>query len=741
MIISSDVEIAVAEPDEIGSGRALLRGLLAPKVLLGLVIVGFFIMLAIFGPLIDHVNPGIITNARLQAPSLSHLLGTTQQGQDVLAQVVYGARISMEVGFGAGILATLLSVLVGLTGGYLSGTGSELLSMLSNVFLVIPSLPLVVILASYLPNSGSTGIIIVITVTAWAWGARVLRAQTLSLRRRDFVEAARATGESAAKIMLRDILPNEIAIITATFLGSVVGAILTEASIAFLGLSNVTEWSWGTMLYWAQVSGAELSGAWWWFVPPGLCIALVGTGLAFINFGLDDVINPRLRSAKVTRQRWPRARGLVRLALDSLRGRSAGHVPASVAGPRAGRAAVAPASSSTDQPTGAAPSAALAPGSAGAPGSPVLALRNLSVEYTASVPVRAVNDVSFVLHRGEVLGIAGESGSGKSTLARAVTRLLRPPAEIVSGELLYTDRAGRQVDIAALPGRELRAFRWEEVSIVFQSAMNALNPVLTLRTQIDDVLRAHRPAMSRPQRAARVRELLELVGISADRAGAYPHELSGGMRQRSMIAMGLALEPEIIVMDEPTTALDVVIQRQVIETITGLKDTLGFSIIFITHDLSLLIELCDTIAIMYAGRIVELAPAEQFYRQPLHPYSQGLLSSFPVLTGPKRKLTGVSGYPPDMRRLPVGCAFQPRCTRALSACEQSVPALLAPPGPFGQASDEAAVTGVRVGVRTSGGDAPPGSHAGLDLAAEVACFLYDAEPASSAEAVAGGGYA
>jgi peptide/nickel transport system permease protein len=691
MLITPDV---ATEADELQQSRTWLRGLLVPKVLAGLVIVVFFILLAIFGPLLDHVDPGAVTRATLQPPSLDHWLGTTQQGQDVLAQVVYGARISIEVGFGAGILATLWSVIVGLTGGYLTGTSSELLSMFSNVFLVIPSLPLVVILASYLPNSGAAGIIIVITVTSWAWGARVLRAQTLSLRRRDFVEAARATGENTLKIMLYDILPNELAIITATFLGSVVYAILTEASIAFLGLSNVTQWSWGTMLYWAQVSGAELARAWWWFIPPGLAIALVGTGLAFINFGLDDVINPRLRTGQAKRQRWLGLRAVAWFA---------GRAARRVAPGAAGAAGVVGARAAAG--TGAEPGPAAA--TAGVRGPAVLELRNLRVVYGGgSAPVQAVNDVSLTLHRGEVLGIAGESGSGKSTLARAVTRLLRPPAEIVAGEMIYTDRSGRQIDIAGLPDKDLRKFRWEEVSIVFQSAMNALNPVLTLGTQIDDVLRAHRPGMRKPQRVARVRELLQLVGISPDRAGAYPHELSGGMRQRAMIAMGLALDPEIIVMDEPTTALDVVIQRQVIETISALKDKLGFSVIFITHDLSLLIELCDTIAIMYAGKIAELAPAEQLYERPLHPYSQGLLGSFPTLTGPKRTLTGVPGYPPDMRRLPAGCSFQPRCPRAFDRCTQAPPLLVTP------------------------ADAP---------ADEVACFLYQAGvPIPEQDLTAGG---
>ena len=708
MIISSDVEVAVADPDESSPGGGRLRGLLAPKVLFGLVIVGFFILLAIFGPMLMRADPGAVTSARLQAPSLKHLLGTTQQGQDVLTQVVDGARISMLVGFGAGILTTAWSVLVGLTGGYLSGTSSELLSMFSNVFLVIPSLPLVVILAAYLPNTGSTGIIIVITVTGWAWGARVLRAQTLSLRRRDFVEAARATGENSLKIILYDILPNETAIITATFLGSVVGAILTEASIAFLGLSNVTQWSWGTMLYWAQVSGAELSRAWWWFVPPGLCIALVGTGLAFINFGLDDVINPRLRGDVLRRRRWARSRALAARLL------SRGGTPptARPAGRLAGAGAAAAAEPGASQPSG-------------SERAPVLQLRNLTIEYGAVHPVRAVNDVSLTLHRGEVLGVAGESGSGKSTLARAVTRLLRPPGMIVSGEMIYTSRSGRDLDIAALADAELRKFRWEEISIVFQSAMNALNPILTLGAQIDDVLRAHRPEMRKVQRARRVRELLQLVGISPDRAGAYPHELSGGMRQRSMIAMGLALEPEIIVMDEPTTALDVVIQRQVIETIMGLRDRLGFAVIFITHDLSLLLELSDTIAIMYAGRIVELATADQLYSRPLHPYSQGLLGSFPTLTGPRRTLTGVPGYPPDMRNLAAGCSFQPRCPRAFEPCELSVPALVRQPwaAPGGPSAPDS---------RPEDQAQPP---------AEVACFLYQAGNASPEGAIAGGGRA
>ncbi|WP_328474868.1 ABC transporter ATP-binding protein [Streptomyces sp. NBC_00448] len=341
----------------------------------------------------------------------------------------------------------------------------------------------------------------------------------------------------------------------------------------------------------------------------------------------------------------------------------------------------------------------------------VLDVRNLRVEYVGEGGARtpAVSDVSFRLRRGEVLGIAGESGSGKSTLAYAITRLHKPPAEISQGEVHYTGPDGGTVDVLAMDDAELRGFRWEELSIVFQSAMHALNPVLRIGAQIEDVIVAHRPKMNAPERAARVIELLGIVGIPADRANSYPHELSGGMRQRAMIAVGLALDPEIIVMDEPTTALDVVIQRQIIEKIMELKDRLGFSVVFITHDLSLLIELSDTIAVMYGGKVVEMAPADDFYRRPQHPYSRGLLASFPTLGGPKRELTGIPGSPPDLRRLPTGCAFRPRCPHAFDACATQVPPLYQVGGPGGGTGLAACLLHADAASGAKAGAAEPGA--------------------------------
>lgn len=332
----------------------------------------------------------------------------------------------------------------------------------------------------------------------------------------------------------------------------------------------------------------------------------------------------------------------------------------------------------------------------------LLDVQHMSVVYDgAGGEVFAVNDVSFTLRRGKILGLAGESGSGKSTLAYAIARLLRPPARITGGRVLYYPRgregeAGRvspahershtrrnsdgSIDILSMDRRDLRLFRWSELAVVFQSAMNALNPVATFEAQIMDTLRAHRPTMTKEQRHARAIELLKLVGIASERISSYPHELSGGMRQRAVIAIALALSPEIIIMDEPTTALDVVVQRDILTEIMQLRQQLGFAVIFITHDLSLLLEVADEVVIMYAGRMVEKASRGALYRRPLHPYTTGLLHSFPTLDGPLARMTGIPGTPPDLREVPVGCVFNPRCGKAWKKCFEIRPVLSRPPG-------------------------------------------------------------
>lgn len=315
---------------------------------------------------------------------------------------------------------------------------------------------------------------------------------------------------------------------------------------------------------------------------------------------------------------------------------------------------------------------------AAAPSDTVLDVEGLCVEYAgAGAPVRACTDVTFQLRRGEILGVVGESGSGKSTLITALTRLQRPPAVTTSGRVVFHPQSGAPgIDLVQLSPRSLRALRWTSLSIVLQSAMDALNPVMRVGAQFVDVLRVHDRSLSRAAAWDEARRLLGLVGISADRARSYPHELSGGMRQRATIALALACRPELVVMDEPTTAVDVVMQRQILAQVLRLRREFGFAVVFVTHDLSLLLELADRIAVMYAGRIVELASAAELYRTPLHPYAQGLRDSFPPLHAPVERLEGIPGSPPDLRALPSGCPFAPRCPAVMDRCRTELPALL-----------------------------------------------------------------
>ena len=297
-------------------------------------------------------------------------------------------------------------------------------------------------------------------------------------------------------------------------------------------------------------------------------------------------------------------------------------------------------------------------------GETLVELQQLVVDYVLhDRSIRAVDHVDLAIHGGEILGLAGESGCGKSTAGNAILQILREPAQVTGGRILF-----RGEDLVGRSTEQLRRFRWQNVSMVFQSAMSALNPVMRVGDQFLDMMRAHE-RVSKRDALGRAGELLELVGIDGDRTRSYPHELSGGMRQRVIIAMALALRPELVIMDEPTTALDVVVQREILQQIQTLQQELDFAVLFITHDLSLLLEFANRIAIMYAGEIVEQAPAAELYRAPRHPYTVGLMNSFPPLTGPLERMTGIPGSPPDLADPPTGCRFHPRCPHCLPSDE------------------------------------------------------------------------
>ncbi len=304
------------------------------------------------------------------------------------------------------------------------------------------------------------------------------------------------------------------------------------------------------------------------------------------------------------------------------------------------------------------------------PQQPVLELRNVSVGYESSHGiVQAVRNVSLKIYPNTIVGLIGESGSGKSTMANAIMNLLKNNARLLEGEVIVQGE-----NVYDMSNKALRKFRWNRMSMVFQSAMNALNPVLTVEQQIADVFKYHRPNMSRKDVHNKAVELMQLVSIDPKHLRSYPHELSGGMRQRVVIAIAVALEPDLVIMDEPTTALDVVVQKSILDKIKELQKDKGFAVLFISHDFSLVAELAQKVAIMYAGRLIEMTDSTELnLEQRHHPYTEGLLRAIPELTSETVTIEGIPGNPPDLINLPTGCAYHPRCKYAMESCKTKMP--------------------------------------------------------------------
>jgi peptide/nickel transport system permease protein len=594
------------------------------KALVGLALLVFFGVLAAFPGEIAPDDPRAKIYPPGLGPSVHHLFGTTAYGEDVFSQLVFGTRQSVLIAFAVGGLATLIAVIVGVSAGYLGGTTDGVLSLITDVILVIPIFPLIIVIAAYERNSGFFTLVIVLGVLGWSYGARQLRSQTLSLRTRDFLEAAVVRGERKRYVIVHEILPTMTSLILASFLGAALYAVLFAAGLQFIGLGDPNSQSWGTMLYWAENNEALGAGMVYWAIMPGVCIALLGAAFALLNYAFDEISSPALRLRKLERK-----------GVDA---EPATAVPARPPDPKN-----------------------------------ILEVRGLSVAYASEHgPVVAVDDVSFDLRRGEFLGIVGESACGKSTLVYAIARLLGAPlaGEITDGQVIFKGR-----DMVTLADRELRHIRWRDYSVVMQSAMNALNPVLTVAAQMRDACEAH-STMNKRQIEERSKEVLRLVSIDPVHLHSYPHQLSGGMRQRAMIAMALLFTPELIIMDEPTSALDVVGQRSLMVQIKELQEQLGFAVVFVTHDMSLVRHFSDRLLVMYAAQVAELGRTSQLFRKPLHPYTHGLLEAFPSIHGPKEHLLGIPGAPPDLLRPAAGCRFAPRCPHVFARCGSERPRLL-----------------------------------------------------------------
>jgi oligopeptide/dipeptide ABC transporter ATP-binding protein len=592
--------------------------------IVGLAMLVIIIIMAIFAPAIAPYDSS--SSAEFQvgdiynAPSAAHWFGTDDAGQDVFSNFVFGARVSLTVGFFAAFISIIIGGVMGLVAGFFGGSWENILMRFTDVMLVIPDLPLMVVVIA-LTKPSLLNIIFVIGLLGWTTTARVVRSQTLAVKSRKFVLRARAVGAGNGHIIIHHILPLVMPILVVQAVLVVSLAILNESTLSFLGLGDPSALSWGQMLNYAFGRGAMSIGAWWALLFPGFGIVWVVLGLTLLGQGLEQVLNPRLEAHHLMPGRPTIQSGRIELRQEK---------------------------------------------------EALLEVQNISINYIneGSLPARAVEDVSFTLNKGELIGLVGESGCGKTTLMLSLLRLLPSDGQIVNGRVFFNGK-----DLTEISEEELNIVRWKEISIVFQGAMNALNPVRTVGDQIAEAIVKHMPVVSHDQLQARVTELLDLVGIAADHKEHYPHQYSGGMRQRAMIAMALACDPQVIIADEPTTALDVMIQAQLLELLDSLRKKLGLAIIFVTHDLGVVAEICDRVLVMYGGVTAEYADVDTIYNDARHPYTQELLKAFPDLTKPKKKLSSIPGYPPRLEALPAGCRFAPRCPAAFDRCNTEQPAL------------------------------------------------------------------
>ncbi|HLE58100.1 MAG TPA: dipeptide/oligopeptide/nickel ABC transporter permease/ATP-binding protein [Candidatus Limnocylindria bacterium] len=606
----------------------LVRLVRRPMGAIGLGMLVIAVVVAVLAPVLAPYDPDANVHVGIedvyQTPSAAHLLGTDDGGNDVLSALIFGARVSLVVGFAASLMTILIGGTIGLVAGYRGGWLSTVLMRFTDFVLVIPDLALQIVIVAILGPS-LLNIILVIGGLGWTSTARLVRSQTLSVRERMFVTRARAIGAGDLHIVWRHVLPQILPLMLATMVLAVSLAILAESSLAFIGLGDPTVISWGQMLNFAFSLGAVSAGAWWALLPPGFAIVWVVLGTTLLGTALEDVLNPRLKRHHLERDRSVRVaepEGMGWLRVEPVRADA-----------------------------------------------PLLRVRGLTVEFDSPAgPLRAVHDASFELRRGETLGLVGESACGKTTTVLGLLRLLPPGGRVTAGQVLFDGE-----DLMALPERDLRAVRGKRLAIVFQGAMNALNPVRRVGDQVAEVIRIHEPEVGARVADRRARVLLERVGIGGGRYADYPHQYSGGMRQRAMIAMALACRPDVIVADEPTTALDVMIQAQILELLAGLAREFGMATILVTHDLGVVAQVCDRVVVMYGGRVVEDAPTLRLFADPQHPYTRLLLASFPDLLHPERPLQSIPGSPPRLDAMPPGCPFAPRCPAAFDRCSTVKP--------------------------------------------------------------------
>ena len=591
--------------------------------LAGLIVMGLVVLLAFVTPLLPLPDPDITDTGNRFLPPFSEgaLLGTDHLGRDQLSRLLWGTRLSLAVGFAAATIAAVLGAAVGIIAGYYGGRVDNLIMRGVDMLMAFPYILLALAIVAAL-GPGLLNALIAVAAVNIPFFARNIRGITVGIANKEFVDAARLAGMNDARIILSEVLPNVIPVIVIAMSTTVGWMILETAGLSFLGLgSQPPQADLGSMLGEAR---AALITSPHTSVVPGAMILIIVMAINLLGDGVRDALDPRLRSGALTR---PMAATLVR------------------------REDPAPEPQGDD----------------------VLSLRDLQTQFHVKHRVyRAVGGVSLGVKPGECLGIIGESGSGKSVTALSVMGLVASPPGVITGGAVHY----KGEDLVGAPYGRLRDLRGREVAYIFQDPLATLHPLYKVGDQLVEAIRVHH-AISDSEARARALGLLRDVRIpnAESRLDSFPHELSGGMRQRVGIAMALANDPEVIIADEPTTALDVTVQAQILSLLDTLRREKGLAIVFITHDFGVVAQLCDRVAVMYAGRIVEEGPTRALLEAPAHPYTRRLIACVPELGEGKRRLHAIPGLPPAVDDLPPGCAFAPRCDKAQAACRQGEIAL------------------------------------------------------------------
>ncbi|EAU42204.1 ABC-type dipeptide/oligopeptide/nickel transport system, ATPase component [Fulvimarina pelagi HTCC2506] len=605
-----------------GSGRPSSITLLFNNRLatFGLSVLVLVVLTALLAPILPLADPNATDPASRLTPPFAdgHILGTDALGRDMLSRLIWGTRVSLAVGFSASLIAAFAGSTIGLVAGYAGGRTDQALMRFIDLMMAFPYILLALAIVAIL-GPGLINALYAIAIVNVPFFARNIRGLTVGLARREFIDAARLSGKSSLAIIGTEVLPNVLPTIVITLSTTIGWMILETAGLSFLGLgAQPPQADLGSML---GEGRKVLFTTPFVSLVPGLMIFFIVLSINLLGDGIRDVLDPRLRSGALAR---PSAR--TDIAEDRVAGQS---------------------SARDDQ---------------------VLDVKDLRTEFRIGRSIhKAVGGVDLAIAPGECLGLLGESGSGKSVTAMSLTGLVpSPPGLIAGGRIGFLGE-----DLLDVSDKRLRNLRGGDIAYVFQDPLATLHPLFTAGEQLIEAIRAHQD-VDRAEARERALTLMRQVRIpnAEARMDAYPHKLSGGLRQRVSIAMALANDPKLIIADEPTTALDVTVQAQVLKLLDDLRKERGTAVLFITHDFGVVSEIADRVAVMYAGRIVETGPTGEVMANPAHPYTRMLVDCVPVMGEPDRRLSAIRGRPPAVDKLPKGCAFAPRCPRAEADCRR-----------------------------------------------------------------------